>query len=51
MAVDKDDILYITDLENGKILVYTTDGGFKAAIGQPGSEPGQFNLLHAWASH
>jgi tripartite motif-containing protein 71 len=43
LAVDSNDNIYVTDRDNDRIQIFTSNGTFIRAIGSQGSEDGQFN--------
>jgi streptogramin lyase len=50
VALDSNDNIYISDgYINSRVAKYDKDGNWVASYGTPGTEPGQFNTLHAIA--
>jgi hypothetical protein len=50
VALDSNDNIYISDgYVNSRVAKYDKDGNWVASYGTPGTEPGQFNTLHAIA--
>jgi DNA-binding beta-propeller fold protein YncE len=43
LAVDSNDNIYVTDRDNDRIQIFTSNGTFITAIGSQGSEDGQLN--------
>ena len=43
VAVDENDVVYISDTCNHRISVFTSDGQFVTSFGRKGQEPGEFD--------
>ena len=43
LSVDSADNIYVTDRDNDRIQIFTSNGTFITAIGSQGSKDGQFN--------
>ena len=49
IAIDKQDIIYITESKNHRVSVFKTDGTFLTTFGSRGSKSGQFTYPHGIA--
>lgn len=43
IAIGSDDMVFISDVLNDRVMMYTREGHYVKSIGAPGTEPGQFN--------
>jgi DNA-binding beta-propeller fold protein YncE len=45
LAVDSEDNIYVTDRDNDRVQIFTSNGTFITTIGSQGSGNGQFNRV------
>ena len=43
ISIDSDNVVYVTERDNNRVSVFTSEGMFLTSFGAEGSEPGQFN--------
>ena len=46
VAVDKNDNVYVFNRGDHPVMVFELDGNFLRSWGEPGTDPGQFNIVH-----
>ena len=42
ISIDSDNVVYVTEHDNYRVSVFTSDGKFLTSLGTKGSGPGQF---------